>query len=171
MWSKRKRTAYYREYRQRAEVKARRKEYEQRPERKEKRKEYRLDPEVRIRRKEYEQSTEVKLRVIEYNKSPEVKAHKKMYRERKEVKEHRRNYLQSPELKARAKKIRKNLGDSYIKTLLRNTNIERNLITQEIIDFKRDQILLFRELKKGKEKINGTIRRRNQGNSANDPAV
>ena len=98
---------YYKEYRQRPEVKAKNKEYHQRPEIKAKNKEYRQRPEIKAKNKEYYQRPEVKAKNKEYYQRPEVKAKNKEYHQRPEIKLRQKEYQQRPEVKQKNKEKRR----------------------------------------------------------------
>ena len=105
----------------------------------------------------------------------------KKYRElnSNKIKEYANKYRKTnkQEIRIKARKQREKnrdkLSRKYLKTIIQaQTGLKFCEITEEMVILKREQVKLYRELKKGKEILkDGTIRGRNQGNSANDPAV
>jgi len=95
-----KNISYYKEYRQRPEVKAYHRKYQQRSEVIAKKKEYNQRPEVKAKRKAYNQSLERKASQKVYEQSPKGKVARKAYEQSSERKVWRKSYDKSPKRKA-----------------------------------------------------------------------
>ena len=73
------------------------------------------------------------------------------------IKEYNRKYRRGNAEQFKKELCDWNLEKQYLKGLIsNNTGIERRKITNEMINLKKEQITLFREIKKAKEVLNGT---------------
>ena len=131
---------YDRRYRERPIVREKQQKYQSRPEVKNKKNKYRRRPEVRARQR---------IKDREYKQNLEVRGKLKIYRKR---------YYSKPGVKEKAiKRVKINhvipLSDCYLRALLRGSGFDNKDITYELINTKREQLFLHRELIKTKRRL------------------
>ncbi len=129
-----------------------------------KRRKNRSSEKYKRKKKKYRESEEGKKVIEKWYQSENAKKKRKEYEQQPEMKRKRKIYRQSSVGKKTSKNyrhlIRRRLTDNYIKGLLTNKNPkgarDTQNITPELIELKREQLILYREMRGIRKLLNGS---------------